>query len=160
MEGDSSRTALISAAGTRAKTSWTVVVVSAQNWSQKASSVASTGCEEHVYISASVHLSHLSEVCEAQCSDSSCSSSTYHVACFHHKAHNLLRLYSSAQACPNGYVNTTSTPNNSEEGADLSTVHLPQQQTCSFPHLRHHFFFGGGGGLATPSSKSKHVNPE
>lgn len=44
MEGDSSRTALISAAGTSAKTSCTVVVVSAQNWSQNASSVASTGC--------------------------------------------------------------------------------------------------------------------
>lgn len=45
MEGDSSRTALISAAGTSAKTSWTVVEVSAQNWSQNASSVASTGCK-------------------------------------------------------------------------------------------------------------------
>jgi hypothetical protein len=43
LEGDSSRTARISAAGTNAKTSCTEVAVSAQNWSQKASSVASTG---------------------------------------------------------------------------------------------------------------------
>ena len=108
----------------------------------------------------SVRLSHLSEVCEAQCSDLSCSSSEYHVACFHHEAHSLLRLYSSAQACPNGYVNTTSTPNNSEEGADLSTVTCRNSNRAHFHTYVIIFFFFLEGGLTTPSSKSKHVNPE